>query len=108
MLIDCKGNEIIKYCGAHSASKSNDPKKGIFSFEIAEVKTKGKLYYSFYIRRDHFFDVAEKGTLIASCKVSDFETREEAFEYLFDYVLDNVYLDIWEKNFLRDEKRIIC
>ena len=108
MCTDCLGNEIIKYCGAHSISKNNDPKNGVFTFEIAMTKEHNKVYYNFYIIRNKFFDAAEKGMIVASCLTKDFETREEAIEYLCNRVLNTVYLDIWESNFIRDEMRVIC
>lgn len=108
MITDCVGNEIIKYCGAHSITKNNDPDSGVFTFEIAMTKEHNKVYYNFYIIRNKYFDAAEKGMVVASCLAKDFETREEAIRYLCNCVLRNVYLDIWESNFIKDEMRVIC
>lgn len=127
MNIDCNGNEIVKYCGARSTMKSDlrELKEGednpAFVFEIALISKEQDLYYNFYIRRDNFFDAAEKGICLASFCASDYgsyrpnaptlsksEIREKIFSNMIDYVLEYSDLEDWEKEFISQEKRFVC
>lgn len=118
MIKDCEGNEILHFCGSYSTTKYNycDIKEGeenpIFTFAITLINVEGDSNYAFYIRKNHFFDAPEKGTLLITCPTQDYASREQAIDYMINYVMreneTSFLLEDWEVKFILNEKRSLC